>query len=98
MKYSTKFIAALAVMASFSALAADPIEGLADVADLAAAIDVAGDGTVSVAAIKQSAETSYASIQQAGTNSAVIVQSNDSSRAAIVQTGSGNTGIIMQGE
>jgi hypothetical protein len=98
MKHATKFIAALAVMASFSALAAEAIDTSAGVEDMAAAIELAGDGTTSAAVIIQTAGDSFAAIQQTGTNAAVIVQSTDGSRAAIVQTGSGNTGIIMQGE
>ena len=96
MKYATKFIAALAVMASFSALAADPIEGLADVKDLTAAVEVAGDGTVSVAGILQSGGTSFAAIEQTGVNAAAIIQMVDDSRASIVQTGENNSAIIIQ--
>ena len=98
MKYATKFIAALAVMASFSALAAEAINASPDVGDMAAAIELAGDGTMSAAVIIQTAADSFASIQQTGVNAAVIVQSTDGSRATIVQTGSGNAGIIMQGQ
>ena len=96
MKHVTKFIAALAVMASFSALAADPIEGLADVADLAGATELIGEGDTSAAAILQTATGSFAAIEQTGTNAAAIIQLIDDSRASIVQTGENNAAIIIQ--
>lgn len=96
MKITSKFIAALAVVASFSSFAADPIEGLADVADLAGATELAGDGSVSVAAVLQGAGTSFAAIEQTGANGAVVVQILDESRASVVQTGEGNLAVIIQ--
>ena len=96
MKLASKFIAAFAVIASFSSFAADPILGLADVADVTAALELAGDGTVSTAAILQSSGTSFATIEQTGANAAVIVQSVEGSRAAIIQTGSENIAVIVQ--
>jgi hypothetical protein len=98
MNHGLKFIAAFAVMASFSALAADPIQGANtnDTTDMASAVTTAGDGTTSVAVIIQTGGTSFASIDQSNINSAVILQTNSDSRAAIVQTGTGNIGVIVQ--
>jgi tRNA A22 N-methylase len=97
MKHTTKFIAALAVMTSFSSLAADPIVGLADVTDLAGAITIAGDGGTEVAAILQTGSNNFATIQQTGTNTAVIVQRGDDYSTSIFQTGTNNAAIILLG-
>ena len=96
MKLVSKFIAAMAVVASFSSFAADPILGLADVADLDGAVELAGDGSVSVAAVLQTAGASFAAIEQTGANGVVIVQILDESRASVVQTGEGNLAVIIQ--
>jgi ABC-type phosphate transport system substrate-binding protein len=98
MKIASKFIAALAVVASFSSFAADPIEGLAEVSDLAGAIELAGDGSTSLAAILQTGGTSFAAIEQTGANGAVVVQAAADASASVVQTGEGNLAIIFQGE
>jgi len=96
MKYASKFITALAVIASFSSFAAEPIEGLADVEDLSAAVELIGDGADSAAAILQTAGGSFAAIEQTGANAAAIIQMVDDSRASIVQTGENNSAIIIQ--
>ena len=95
MKIASKFIAALAVVASFSSFAADAIDTSAGVTDMATAIELAEAGAT---VIFQTAGDSFASIEQVGLNSAVIVQMTDGAAAAIVQTGAGNKAIIVQGE
>ena len=96
MKIVSKFIAAFAVMASFSSFAADPILGVADIADLDTAVEAVGTGDLSAAAIFQPAGASFAAIEQTGLNAAAIIQMLDESRASIVQTGEENSAIIIQ--
>ena len=99
MKLASKFIAALAVVASFSSFAADPIDTdtLSGVTDLAGAIELAGDAYVTTAAIFQ-VELSNASISQTGLNGAAIIQIAAETAAAIIQSGEGNVAVIFQGE
>jgi len=96
MKIVSKFVAAFAVMASFSSFAADPILGVADVVDLETAVEAVGTGDVSAAVITQPAGGSFAAIEQTGANAAAIIQLVDESRASIVQTGEANSAIIIQ--
>jgi predicted ThiF/HesA family dinucleotide-utilizing enzyme len=98
MKLASKFIAALAVVASFSSFAADAIDtdALSGVTDLAGAIELAGDASVPTAAIFQ-VEASNAFISQIGANGAAIIQ-NVEATAAIIQSGEGNVAVIFQGE
>ena len=97
MKLASKVIAAMAVMACFSSFA-EPIDNdtLSGLTDLAGAVDLAGDGNTSAAAILQTGGTSFASIDQTGTNAAVILQTAADSRAAIVQSNDNNIAIIYQ--
>ena len=97
MKLASKFIAALAVVASSSSFAADliSIEDLATLDTYTAAVEFALEGN---AAIAQTADAAAAAISQTGgLNAAVIVQMVEAS-AAISQVGSGNTAVIFQGE
>ena len=100
MKLASKFIAALAVVASFSSFAADAIDtdALSGVTDLAGAIELAGDASVATAAIFQIEGANSALISQIGANGAVIAQNTAEAAAAIVQTGAGNIAVISQGE
>jgi hypothetical protein len=96
MKIASKFIAALAVVASFSSFAADSIDTSAGVTDMATAIELAEAGAT---VIFQTGSDSFASIEQSGgLNTAVIAQMTDGAAAAIVQKGEGNVAIIVQGE
>ena len=96
MKLASKFIAALAVVASSSSFAADliVIDDLAALDSYTAAVDFAVEGS---AAIAQTTDAAAAAISQTGANAAVIVQMVEAT-AAISQVGTGNTAVIFQGE
>ena len=96
MKIVSKFIAAFAVMASFSSFAADPILGVVEIEDLDGAVEAIGDGAESASVVLQTAGGSFAAIEQTGANAAAIIQLVDDSRSSIVQTGEGNSAIIIQ--
>jgi len=102
MKLASKFIAALAVVASSSSFAADiatvvelatvPITDFTTMADLAA---LGTDGSLAV--ISQSGSNSIAMIQQDTPNVAVINQTADGASAIVIQTGgAGNVAAIIQ--
>jgi len=97
MKLASKFIAALAVMASFSSFAA-PFESVdlaaADSIDKAIELSGLAAPNTSTAAIFQ-VTASNAFISQTGNNSAAIIQ-NVTGTAAIMQTEAGNQGVIYQ--
>jgi len=100
MKLASKFIAALAVTASFSSFAVDTVDSQ-DLAKMVAtitmadAVSLAGDGQTSNAAIYQT-EGSAALISQTGINGASIIQVIEAATAAIVQAGDNNLAVIYQ--
>ena len=95
MKLASKFIAALAVVASSSSFAVDiaavvdlavtPITDFTTMADLAA---LGTDGSLAV--ISQSGNDSMAMIHQDTPNVAVINQTADGASAIVIQTGGAN--------
>jgi len=102
MKLASKFIAALAVVASSSSFAADiatvvelavtPITDFTTMADLAA---LGTDGSLAV--ISQSGSNSIAMIHQDTPNVAVINQTAEGASAIVIQTGgAGNVAAIIQ--
>jgi hypothetical protein len=102
MKLASKFIAALAVVASSSSFAADitevvdlavtPITDFSTIADFAV---LGADGSMAV--ITQSGIESNALILQDTPNVAVINQSAEAASAVIIQTGGeGNVAAIIQ--
>ena len=105
MRSFSKLATAVALLASFSAFAADIAdlqEAASKVIDLATAVEFADDpaNSLGAALIIQGEDTTagMAYIQQSQTgNIAVILQNIDAS-AAIVQYGTGNKALIIQSE
>ena len=98
MKLASKFIAALAVMASFSSFAADIVvtdDYSTTGTDFDTAAALPGDGSSSYAGILQGVD-SIAIITQVGVNAALIFQASSESAGSISQNGSGNVGVIYQ--
>jgi len=100
MKSFSKIVTTVALLASFSAFAADMVvsdDALAASTDLSAAIDLVKGQDGGYAAIVQTTENASAFIAQTGVNQAFIAQNIEAS-AAIIQTGAGNKAVIIQGE
>ena len=102
MKSFSKIATAVALLASFSAFAADMVvadDALGASTDLTAAtaIELVTGQDGGYAAIVQTTDAASAFIAQTGVNQAFIGQNIEAS-AAIIQTGAGNKAVIIQGE
>lgn len=100
MKSFSKIATAVALLASFSAFAADMVvsdDALAASTDLSTATGLVTGQDGGYAAIVQTTDAASAFIAQTGVNQAFIGQNIEAS-AAIIQTGAGNKAVIIQGE